>query len=74
MGDRSTRMESHPLMRSGTVINPLSEMGKPDTTGRPDSPGKSADAPGQRFRDAGLDNASTLTRGFTQKGTKGTRG
>lgn len=71
MMKRGRSADHMPLAHDSTMANGASQ---PSDTGRPASPGKSADAPGRRFKAMGLTNASTLTRGYAQKATKGTRG
>jgi len=40
---------------------------KPNSTGRPASPGKSASAPGQLKKAAGVKSAKTFTKGYTKR-------
>lgn len=71
MMKRGRGADHMPLVHDGTMSNGASQA---SDTGRPASPGKSADAPGRRFKAMGLTNASTLTKGYGIKSTKGTRG
>lgn len=48
-------------------------MAKPSKTGKPESPGKSASAPGQMKKAAGMQSAKTFTKGYAKKKPKPTR-